>query len=172
MSAPEPSKTATLADGQQWWLGLKPGDLPDRVILTLLLDIEPQFFLDRLDDAERLTGGLEYMTFRGTYDGLDVGLVYHGSGSFSISTAIEELARLGVGTILRVGNSGGVSETVGVGDLIVATGAIREERMLLDYVPAEYPALADRRLVAALADAAAQGQHVAHEGLALSVASF
>jgi len=168
----EPFKTAALAEGKQWWLGLRPGDLPDHVILTLLLDIEPRYFLDRLDDVERLAGETEYMTFRGRFQGLDVGIVYHGSGSFSISTAIEELARLGISTILRVGNSGGLSENVDVGELVLATGGIRDERMLLDYVPAEYPALADRQLVAALADAAAETGRVAREGLTLSVASF
>ena len=30
--------------------------------------------------------------------------------------------------------------------MVVASGAIRTERMLLDYVPPEYPAVADRRL--------------------------
>jgi hypothetical protein len=34
-------KRAQLPEEKQWWLGLKPGELPEQVILTLLMDIPP-----------------------------------------------------------------------------------------------------------------------------------
>ena len=59
-----------------------------------------------------------------------------------------------------------------VGDMVVASGAIRAERMLLDYVPLEYPAVADRRLAECLIRASREVGATCHEGLTLSVASF
>ena len=122
--------------------------------------------------AEQLNTPDEYLAYRGDFRGHEVGLVYHGSGSFSISTALEELARLGVKTVLRVGNSGGFQGRVRVGEMVVATGAIRAERMLLDYVPPEYPAVADRRLAECLIRACREAGATCYEGLTLSVASF
>jgi uridine phosphorylase len=178
--AKEPLKHAQHPEGKQWWLGLEPGELPEHVILTLLLDVPPDYFLKELDKPLQLSGQLaeqlntpnEYLAYKGEFRGHEVGLVYHGSGSFSISTALEELARLGVKTVLRVGNSGGFHEQVRVGDMVVVSGAIRAERMLLDYVPLEYPAFADRRLAECLVKASREAGATCHEGLTLSVASF
>ncbi len=136
----EPLKRAQLLEGEQWWLGLKPGELPEHVILTLLMDIPPDYFRKELDELSQLSGRLveqlnipnEYLAYKGDFRGHEVGLVYHGSGWFSISTALEELARRGVKTVVRVGNSGGFQEQVRVDDMVVASGAIRAERMLLD----------------------------------------
>jgi len=176
----EPLKRTQLPEGKQWWLGLKPGELPEHVILTLLMDIPPDYFRKELDELLPLSGQLpellntpdEYLAYKGDYRGHEVGLVYHGSGSFSISTALEELARLGVKTVLRVGNSGGFQEQVRVGDMMVASGAIRAERVLLDYVPLEYPAVADRCLAECLIQASQEAGATCYEGLTLSVASF
>ena len=111
----EPLKHAQLPEGKQWWLGLKPGEPPEHVILTLLMDIPPDYFRKELDELLPLSGRLaeqlntpdEYLAYKGEFRGHEIGLVYHGSGSFSISTALEELARLGVKTVLRVGTPGG-----------------------------------------------------------------
>jgi uridine phosphorylase len=178
--AKEPLKHAQLPEGKQWWLGLKPGELPEHIILTLLMDIPPDYFRKELDKLLPLSGQLaeqlntpdEYLAYKGEFRGHEVGLVYHGSGSFSISTALEELARLGVKTVVRVGNSGGFQEQVRMGDMVVTSGAIRAERMLLDYVPLEYPAVADRRLAECLIKATWETGATCHEGLTLSVASF
>jgi uridine phosphorylase len=176
----KPLKRAELPEEKQWWLGLKPGELPEHVILTLLMDIPPDYFRKELDELVQLSGQLatqlntpdEYLAYKGEFHGHEIGLVYHGSGSFSISTALEELARLGVKTVLRVGNSGGFQEHVRVGDMVVASGAIRAERMLLDYIPLEYPAVADRHLAECLIEAGREVGATCHEGLTLSVASF
>ena len=61
---------------------------------------------------------------------------------------------------------------VGVGDVIVAEAAVRDDRIMLDYVPAEYPAFADRFLVQELVRGAeSEGLHVV-SGLTLSTATF
>jgi hypothetical protein len=48
-------------------------------------------------------------------------------------------------------------------------GSLRAERMLLDYVPLEYPAVADRRLAECLIKASWEADATCYEGLTLSV---
>lgn len=165
-------KAAELQSKKQWWLGLEPGDLPERVILTLLIDIVPAVFEAQLSEFKHLSGSTEYQAYRGSYKGIDVGIVYAGSGAYSATTAIDELARLGVKVLIRVANSGGVSDAVSVGDLVVTTGCVRAERVLLDYVPAEYPAFSDRQMVESMVQAGTESGILTHEGLTLTVSSF
>ena len=54
----EPLKRAQLPEGEQWWLGLKPGELPEHVILTQLMDILPNYFRKELDKLLQLSGQL------------------------------------------------------------------------------------------------------------------
>ena len=49
-------KRAQLPEEKQWWLGLKPGELPERVILTLLMDVPPDYFRKELDELVQLSG--------------------------------------------------------------------------------------------------------------------
>jgi uridine phosphorylase len=169
-----PFKVSETESGGSWWLGLDPDDVPEQFLLTLALDIPMSDFKDRLPDAKIVSSGTEYAVITGTYGGQRVGVVYHGSGAFSIAVAIEELARLGVRAIVRTGNCGGLATSVEVGDIIITTAAIRAERTLLDYVPLEYPAAADARLVTQLTDQAriVAGPHRVHVGHTVSVGSF
>ncbi|ATM05372.1 hypothetical protein B1209_12360 [Raoultella planticola] len=168
----EALKHAEFSDKKQWWLGVRPGDLPERVILTLLIDIKPNVFARQMEDWTHLAGDTEYQAYRGSYKGMDVGVVYAGSGAYSVTTAIDELARLGIKVMVRYANSGGLSDEVNVGDYCVTTGCIRNERVLLDYIPAEYPAIADRHLVDAMLAASQEAGFPTHEGLTLTVSSF
>ncbi|MEA9984009.1 hypothetical protein [Subtercola sp. RTI3] len=171
----DPSKpfAASREATESWWLGMPLGAVPERAILTLALDIPTADFLALLGDAHLLPSTTEYQVITGSYAGTPVVVVYHGSGPLSISVAIEELARLGVKTIVRAGNSGGLSTAVAVGDTVVVTAAVRAERMLLDYVPLEFPAVSAHSLVTSLAQSATlHASGTVHEGFVVSVATF
>ena len=103
----QPFKATVPQDGKSWWLRLGKENLPDKFIFTLLLDMQPEHFLHRMQDVQILSQFGEYTVYSGVFEGERLGLLYHGSGSFSVSTAIDELAMLGAKAILRVGNSGG-----------------------------------------------------------------
>lgn len=134
----QPFKATVPQDGKSWWLRLGKENLPDKFIFTLLLDMQPEHFLHRMQDVQILSQFGEYTVYSGVFEGERLGLLYHGSGSFSVSTAIDELAMLGAKAILRVGNSGGMRSDLRVGDIVVCSGGIREDRVTLDYVPLEY----------------------------------
>ena len=131
----QPFKATVPQDGKSWWLRLGKENLPDKFIFTLLLDMQPEHFLHRMQDVQILSQFGEYTVYSGVFEGERLGLLYHGSGSFSVSTAIDELAMLGAKAILRVGNSGGMRSDLRVGDIVVCSGGIREDRVTLDYVP-------------------------------------
>jgi len=61
----EPLKRAQLPEGKQWWLGLKPGELPEHIIITLLMDVSPNYFRKELEELLLLSGQL----LRGVGDG-------------------------------------------------------------------------------------------------------
>ena len=63
---------------------------------------------------------------------------------------MEELARCGADTFVRIGTCGGIQPEVKSGDIVVATGAVRMEGTSKEYAPIEYPAVADLMVVNAL----------------------
>jgi uridine phosphorylase len=95
-----------------------------------------------------------------------------GIGGPSASIAIDELAQLGIETLVRVGTTGGIQPHIDVGDVIITTGAVRLDGASTDYAPIEYPAVAHYQVVAALVNAAATAGVPAHTGITCSTATF
>lgn len=112
--------------------------------------------------AERLEGSMQVSRFRdyhvysGRFDGVPVTVASHGVGSAGATVCFEELARAGVRTIVRAGTCGGLQPEVQAGDIVVATGAVREDGVSPRLVPLAFPAIADTALMAALERAAEQ----------------
>ena len=168
----QPFKATIPQDGKSWWLRLGKENLPEKFIFTLLLDMEPECFFKVMEDVQVLSQFGEYTVYSGIFEGERLGLLYHGSGSFSVSTAIDELAALGAKAILRVGNSGAMQPGMKLGDIVVCSGGIREDRVMLDYVPVEYPAIPSRKMVNAEIGACDSIGVPYHEGLTLSVGTM
>ena len=78
---------------------------------------------------------------------------------------MEELARCGADTFLRVGTCGGIDMDVKGGDIVIATGAVRMEGCSREYAPIEYPAVADLDVVCAMRDAARRLGYTYHTGV-------
>lgn len=114
---------------------------------------------DRLTDVRELGRNREYLTLTGRYDGVPVTVASHGVGAAGAAVCFEELLRAGVRRIVRAGTAGALQPAVRDGDLVVATGAVRDEGTSVRLVPLEYPAVADPDLVAALGRAVGGRQH-------------
>jgi uridine phosphorylase len=81
---------------------------------------------------------------------IDVGAISTGMGGPSADIVINELVMLGAKRLLRVGTSGSLHpEQVKIGDLIVATGAVRDDKASWDYIYPEYPAMASYEYISA-----------------------
>lgn len=107
-----------------------------------------------LDNAEFIASNREYTTYTGTLLGEKVSVVSTGIGGPSAAIAVEELIRCGAHTFIRVGTSGGIDIKVVGGDLVIASGAIRGDGTSREYIPEEYPAVADFEVLSALKQAA------------------
>lgn len=122
-----------------------------------------------LQNAQEKAWSREFRTFTGTVGDTMVSTCSSGIGGPSMAIAVEELGELGVHTFLRVGTCGGVQPAIRLGDLVIATGAVRSEGTPDLYIPREYPAIASHDVVRACVEAA-QGMAVPHhQGVIRSV---
>lgn len=107
-----------------------------------------------LDGAREVAFSREYRTFTGSINGTPVSAVSSGMGGPSVAIGVEEMRELGVHTFLRVGTCGATQPGIRMGDLIIATAAVRTEGTADSYVPKEFPAVADHQVVTALLESA------------------
>ena len=158
-------------DDLQYHLEVAPGDVAD----TVLLPGNPER-VDKVtalwDDYEEKAFHREYRTATGTYDGEPLSVTSTGIGSPSAAIAVEELARAGADTFIRVGSCGAIQEDMDVGDLVITSGAVRQEGTSKEYVREDYPAAADHEVVSALVAAAERLGYDYHVGITMSADSF
>jgi len=138
-----------------------PGD-PGRVEKIAQFLDEPQFHCQNR----------EYTTWSGKIGGEKVLVTSHGIGGASTAIAVEELYQTGVRTFIRVGTCGGMAEMVMGGDVVVATAAIRQDGTSKEYVPIEFPAVADLDVTNALVQGAKNLGLTYHTGVVQCKDSF
>lgn len=147
------------ADGRYYHLHTRPGYLapfcllvgdPDRATL-----IAENFFehIERTGDHR----GLRWYT--GIYRDVPVSVVTTGMGSPSLCVVVPEAYDSGARMFIRVGTCGSLIERSRPGDAIIVDRALRLESVSLNYAPADFPAAADPRVVAALVCAAERLHH-------------
>jgi len=156
---------------KQYHIDLGPGDVSEYVLLPGdpgRVDKIGEF----LEDFEIISFHREFKTGRGKYKGIDVTVTSTGIGGPSAAIALEELARIGARVFLRVGTCGAIQPDIEVGDLIIATGAVRLEGTSKQYVRVEYPAVASHPLVEALIRASKSLKLRHHVGIVDSTDSF
>jgi uridine phosphorylase len=85
---------------------------------------------------------------------IDVAAVPTGMGCPSVDIVVGELLKGGVRRLLRVGTAGSLQPDVKVGDVVVASGAVRDESASDAYTEREFPAVADPLWVEAASRAA------------------
>ena len=143
---------------------LKKGDTARYV----LLPGDPKrvgYIAEFLNDVKLKADYREYVTATGKYKNVCVSATSTGIGGPSASIAVEELITIGADTFIRVGTAGGLSLKVKPNDLAIAQAAIRDEGTSREYMPIEYPAIANTDIVFALRDAARKRNHNYHIGV-------
>lgn len=126
----------------------------DEVNKAVLLpgDIERADYIGKkfLRDSEKIVENREFHIYNGSCENKPVAVCSTGIGCMSAAVAIEELINIGCKYFIRVGTCGSLSSEINPGDIIIVTGAIRGDGASKEYVPIEYPAVADYRTVIAL----------------------
>jgi len=161
MSTEQPQYHIQCKTGDVGRYVLLPGD-PGRVPLIASF----------LDDATEVAHNREYLTYTGSLNGVKVSVTSTGIGCPSTAIAVEELAKIGVDTFIRVGTSGRMQPFMEAGDLIVVTGAVRDEGTSGQYMPLAFPAVANLDVVLSLRAACRAANVRHHVGLTHSKDSF
>lgn len=138
---------------KQYHIKLQPGDVGEYVMLPgdpARSDMVAKY----LDRAELVANNREHRTFTGYYNGVKVSVTSTGMGCPSTAIAVEELANIGANTFVRIGSSAAVQPGIAIGDLLITTGAMKNEGTSRFYVPDVFPAVPDYELNHLLIDTA------------------
>lgn len=114
----------------------------------------------------------EYTSYLATVQGKKVLVCSTGMGGPSVGIGLEEMARIGLKKFIRFGTTGTIQEEVELGDIIINNAAVRLDGTSHHYAPAEYPAVANYKIVAALEAAAAEAGCPYHIGITASSDTF
>jgi uridine phosphorylase len=149
--------------GKQPHLLVEEGDLND----IALVPGDPGR-VDRIarhcDDATTVAENREYKVVNATYEGHDLTICSTGIGAPSAAIAAEELHSVGVQTLIRVGTTGALQRGIEIGDMVVATGAAKDDGTTKRYESATVPAVPDYEVLTALVDAANVNDEDVHVG--------
>jgi uridine phosphorylase len=125
-----------------------------------------------LDKARKVAEYRGYVTYTGNVGGIEISACSTGVGCPSAAIVVEELARIGAQTFIRVGTTGALQPEIEAGDIVIASAAVRLDGTSKVYVPAEYPAEADFSVVSALAEAAKKLGVKVHIGKVVTTDAF
>jgi uridine phosphorylase len=159
------------ADGVRYHIALKDGQIPS----TVLIPGDPAR-IDRLkkhwDNPEDLAHNREFRSAKGTYRGYPLGAISVGVGMGGVEVTLNELATIGVHSVIRVGTTGSLHANMPCGDLIIPVAGVRRDGTSDLYVEPGFPAFAHPTVLQALIAACERLGFRYHLGIACSTASF
>ena len=132
-------------------IALLPGD-PGRV----------QSLAEAMGPAVELVSHREYTSYLAQVASQPILVISTGMGGPSTAICLEELARLGIKRVIRVGTTGSIKDSLDLGDVVIIKGAVRLEGTSTHYAPIEFPAVADLDLTQLLVYAA-EMEHIPYE---------
>jgi uridine phosphorylase len=132
--------------------GWDPGTIPHGVIFTyggfdLVCGAQPEQYA-----MNPMLGPGPARFFTASPTGGNVGICCMGIGAPAVATQLEVLIALGVREFLSLGTAGGLRPDQSIGDVIVLTGAVRDEGVSYHYLPPDAKAQPDDRLTVRLRD--------------------
>lgn len=101
-----------------------------------------------LDDVQEWAFNREYKSILGTYKNKRILVMSTGIGAPSAGIGVEELHNVNVKKVIRVGSAGAMQSGIGLGELIIGEGVVRDDGLTQKYVPGIYPAVPAFRLMA------------------------
>lgn len=157
---------------RQYHIDLAPGEVADYILLPGDL-ARTDRIASMLDEVEVERQHREFSSVTGMHRGLRMTVVSTGVGSDNVEIVIAELLAIThKPTFIRIGSCGTLREDIGLGELVVTSGAVRLENTTSFYVEDGYPAVADHMAVLALLEAAHRTKHPAHLGLTATAPGF
>ena len=124
------------------------------------------------DEARKVSDYRGFVTYSGKIDGIGISACSTGIGCPSTAIVVEELTKLGAKTLIRVGTTGSLQPDINMGDVVIATAAVRADGASKAFMPVEYPAVASFDVTSALIQAAKKSKRKIHAGIVLSSDAF
>jgi uridine phosphorylase len=140
-------------NGKMWHIGIDESDLAKNVILPA----DParcEMVANLFDTSELRAVSRGNPTYTGTYNGVDVSVMCTGMGGTAVAICVEELKLIGAKNLIRMGTCGALQRDIPEGSIVICTAAVRGDGTTAQYIPTEFPAVADVDVVVALRDAA------------------
>lgn len=134
----------------QYHIRCKKNEVNKAVLLPGDIERADYIGIKFFQDSEKIIENREFHIYNGSYEDKPVAVCSTGIGCMSAAVAIEELINIDCKYFIRVGTCGSLSTVINPGDIIIVTGAVRGDGASKEYVPVEYPAVADYRTVTAL----------------------
>ena len=157
---------------RQYHIDLGPGEVAEYILLPGDPDRTSRI-ARLLDDVELERRHREFASVTGTYRGQRVSIVSTGIGTDNVEIVMAELLAITERpAFIRVGSCGSLQPEMGLGDLVITTGAVRLETTTSWYVHDGYPAVADYEAVVALIEAAARLGKRYHVGITATSPGF
>ena len=157
---------------RQYHIDLARGDLAEYILLPGDQDRTAKV-AQRFESVEFQHRHREFASATGIFRGRRTSVVSTGIGADNIEIVMAEiLAITDKPTFMRIGSCGVLRDDIGLGDLVITTGAVRLEATTSYFVHDGYPAVADYRAVAALVEAANRLGHTAHLGVTATAPGF
>jgi uridine phosphorylase len=157
---------------RQYHIGLGPGELAEYILLPGDQDRTTRI-AERFDSIEMQHRHREFASATGIYRGQRVSVVSTGIGTDNVEIAVAEiLAITDRPTFIRVGSCGALQPEMGLGDLVITTGAVRLESTTSFFVHDGYPAVADYEAINALIESASRLGHRFHVGVTATAPGF
>lgn len=117
------------------------------------------------DHSKKLTDKRGFLIHEGYHNGECLLFVAAGIGGPTTAIAVEELIEIGIEVIIRVGTCGGLFPTVMPGDIVISSGAVRDEGTSRQYMDLSYPAIPNPYLLSYFINAAEASGHRHHVGI-------
>lgn len=157
--------------GKQYHIACKSGDLAP----YLLLPGDPgrvEKIAASWNKKKNLAYHREFHSMTGNYNGAPISCLSTGIGAPSEAIAVEEAARIGVNTFIRVGSTGALQKGINPGDLVITVAGYKVEGTSKSYVSTEYPAYANYEVILALIEACEKLRFKYHLGVTASTDAF
>ena len=157
---------------RQYHIDLDRGELAEYILLPGDPDRTARV-AERFDNVEFRRQHREFASATGSYRGRRVSVIPTGIGADNIEIVVAEiLAITDHPSFMRIGSCGVLRPDIGLGELVITTGAVRLEATTSYFVHDGYPAVADYAAVAALVEAAYRLGHKAHLGITATAPGF
>ena len=157
---------------RQYHIGLGPGELAEYILLPGDQDRTAKV-ASRFESVEFQKRHREFASATGVFGGKRMSVVSTGIGTDNVEIVIAEILAITTKpTFIRIGSCGVLRDDIGLGDLVITTGAVRLEATTKYFVHEGYPAVADYVAVAALTEAAHRLGHPAHLGITATAPGF